>query len=60
MSNLHNIEQEERITDEVYTDNSPETQLLVKGLMATFGYDRDMALMKIAEQRVEEWRKAHD
>ena len=45
--------------DEVYTDNSPETQLLVKGLMATFGYDRDMALMKITEQRIEEWREAH-
>jgi hypothetical protein len=60
MSNLHNIEQEEFIIDEVYTDNSTKMQSLVKGLMATFGYDRDMALMKIAEQRIEEWREAHD
>ena len=59
MSNEHNIAQEEYILDEVYNDNSTEMQLLVKGLMASFGYNRDMALMKITEERIEEWRKAH-
>ena len=59
MSNEHNTAQEEFIIDEVYADNSTEMQLLVKGLMASFGYNRDMALMKITEERIEEWRKAH-
>ena len=60
MSNEHNTAQEEYILDEVYADNSTEMQLLVKGLMATFGYNRDMALMKITEERIEEWRESHD
>ena len=60
MSNEQNTAQEEHIIDEVYADNSTEMQLLVKGLMAIFGYDRDMALMKITEQRIEEWRESHD
>ena len=60
MSNEHNTAQEEFIIDEVYSDNSTEMQLKVKGLMASFGYDRDMALMKITEQRIEEWRESHD
>ena len=60
MSNEQNTAQDELIIDEVYADNSTEMQLLVKGLMASFGYDRDMALMKITEQRIEEWRESHD
>ena len=60
MSNEQNTAQEEHIINEVYADNSTEMQLLVKGLMASFGYDRDMALMKITEQRIEEWRESHD
>ena len=60
MSNEQNTAQEEHSIDEVYAVNSTEMQLLVKGLMASFGYDRDMALMKITEQRIEEWRESHD
>ena len=60
MSNLHNIEQEERIIDEVYNDNSQEMQLMITGVMLSFGIDRDMAMIKIAEMRVHQWRIAHD
>ena len=60
MSNLHNIEQEERIIDVVYNDNSQEMQLMITGVMLSFGIDRDMAMIKIAEMRVHQWRKAHD
>jgi len=59
MSNEHNIAQEEYILDEVYNDNSQEMQLMVTGVMLSFKVDRDMALMKITEERIEEWRKAH-
>ena len=38
---LHNIEQEERIIDEVYNDNSQEMQLMITGVMLSFGIDRD-------------------
>ena len=59
MSNEHNTAQEEFIIDEVYSDNSQEMQLMVTGVMLSFKVDRDMALMKITEMRIEEWRKAH-
>ena len=59
MSNEHNIAQEEYILDEVYNDNSQEMQLMVTNIMLSFKVDRDMALMKITEERIEEWRKAH-
>jgi|TARA_R110000744_G_scaffold341353_1_gene446595 hypothetical protein len=59
MSNEHNIAQEEYILDEVYNDNSTEMQLMVTNIMLSFKVDRDMALMKITEERIEEWRKAH-
>ena len=59
MSNEHNIAQEESIMDEVYNDNSTEMQLMVTNIMLSFKVDRDMALMKITEERIEEWRKAH-
>ena len=60
MSNVHNTAQEEYITDEVYADNSTKMQLEVKGIMATFGLNRDMALMKISSMRIEKWRESHD
>ena len=59
MSNEHNIAQEEYILDEVYNDNSTEMQLMVTNIMLSFKVDRDMALMKITEMRIEEWREAH-
>tara|TARA_R110000824_G_scaffold144171_1_gene312038 strand:+ start:205 stop:387 length:183 start_codon:yes stop_codon:yes gene_type:complete len=60
MSNEHNTAQEEFIIDEVYSDNSQEMQLMVTGVMLSFRLDRDMALMKIAEMRIQEWRESHD
>lgn len=60
MSNEHNIAQEEYIIDEVYNDNSQEMQLMVTGVMLNFRIDRDMALMKIAEMRIHQWRESHD
>jgi len=59
MSNEHNTAQEEFIIDEVYNDNSTKMQLEVKGIMATFGLNRDMALMKISSMRIEKWRESH-
>jgi len=59
MSNEHNIAQEESIMDEVYNDNSQEMQLMVTGVMLSFRIDRDNALDKIAEMRVQEWYDAH-
>ena len=60
MSNEHNTAQEEHIIDEVYNDNSQEMQLMITGVMLSFRLDRDMALMKIAEMRIQEWRESHD
>jgi len=60
MSNVHNTAQEEHIIDEVYNDNSQEMQLMITGVMLSFRLDRDMALMKIAEMRIEKWRESHD
>ena len=60
MSNVHNTAQEEFIIDEVYNDNSQEMQLMITGVMLSFRLDRDMALMKIAEMRIQEWRESHD
>jgi len=60
MSNEHNTAQEEYIIDEVYNDNSQEMQLMVTGVMLNFRIDRDMALMKIAEMRIHQWRESHD
>jgi hypothetical protein len=60
MSNVHNTAQEEHIIDEVYNDNSQEMQLMITGVMLSFRLDRDMALMKIAEMRIQEWRESHD
>ena len=60
MSNEHNTAQEEYIIDEVYNDNSQEMQLMVTGVMLSFRLDRDMALMKIAEMRIHQWRESHD
>ena len=59
MSNEHNIAQEESIMDEVYNDNSQEMQLMITGVMLSFRINRDMALMKITEMRVQEWYNAH-
>ena len=60
MSNEHNTAQEEFIIDEVYNDNSQEMQLMITGVMLSFRLDRDMALMKIAEMRIHQWRESHD
>jgi len=60
MSNVHNTAQEEHIIDEVYNDNSQEMQLMITGVMLSFRLDRDMALMKIAEMRIHQWRESHD
>ena len=59
MSNVHNTAQEEHIIDEVYNDNSQEMQLMITGVMLSFRINRDMALMKITEMRVQEWYNAH-
>ena len=61
MSNLINIEMEERITDEVYNDDSlGMTQMLLAVKVAFNLPTLDMARMKIVEQRVSRWRKDNE
>lgn len=61
MSNLTNIEMEERITDEVYDDNSTLMQHQLLAVKAAFNLPTlDMARMKVVEQRVYQWRKDNE
>jgi len=61
MSNLINIEMEERITDEVYNDDSlGMTQMLLAVKVAFNLPTLDLARMKIVEQRVYQWRKDNE
>ncbi len=56
MSNLQNLEAEEKIYQEVVDDNSSEMQLKIEALKIAFSCDRDTAIDMIAEATINKWR----
>jgi|TARA_R100000084_G_scaffold48420_1_gene20037 hypothetical protein len=56
MSNLQNLETEEKIYQEVVDDNSSEMQLKIEALKIAFNCDRDAAIDMIAEATINKWR----
>ena len=53
MSNLQNLETEEKIYQEVVDDNSSEMQLKIEALKIAFNCDRDAAIDMIAEATIQ-------
>ncbi len=56
MSNLQNLETEEKIYQEVIDDTSTEMQLKIEALKIAFNCDRDTAIDMIAEATINKWR----